>query len=230
MVSVLTLVFAFRSSATLPFAFGTAVTGTITIATLLFFYVARAKWRTPLWLIVVGATVLLFAGRLFVAANMTKLIHGALPLLIGLTVFTVMTTWQRGLGLVTAETRTTRGPAPRVHRRPPLGEGVDAPDPRDGRVPRPRQADRAPGHAGQDRLSATIQALTHAGAAASTAEPQTPEQTQARPAIKEGPLHEALGITISYEHATRTATVRSRPSSPYRQSLCPRGDLNPHAR
>ncbi|MEV6293391.1 recombinase family protein [Streptomyces sp. NPDC051896] len=36
-----------------------------------------------------------------------------------------------------------------------------------------------------DRLSATIEALTHASAAASTAEPQTPEQTQARQAIKE---------------------------------------------
>ena len=47
---------------------------------------------------------------------------------------------------------------------------------------------------------------------------------------KKGPLYEALGIEITYEHATRTATVRSRPSSPYRQSLCPRGDLNPHAR
>ncbi|MFE2971224.1 hypothetical protein ACFXKC_48070 [Streptomyces sp. NPDC059340] len=40
---------------------------------------------------------------------------------------------------------------------------------------------------------------------------------------KKGPLYEALGITISYEHAKRTATVRSRPSSPYRQWLCPRG-------
>ncbi|MEW1778722.1 recombinase family protein [Streptomyces sp. NPDC086777] len=49
-------------------------------------------------------------------------------------------------------------------------------------------------------------------------------------ADKKGPLYEALGITISYEHAKRTATVRSRPSSPYRQWLCPRGDLNPHAR
>ncbi|MGI5135497.1 recombinase family protein [Streptomyces sp. CA-106110] len=38
-------------------------------------------------------------------------------------------------------------------------------------------------------------------------------------ADKKGPLYEALGITISYEHATRTATVRSRPSSPYRQWL-----------
>jgi KUP system potassium uptake protein len=104
MVSVLTLVFAFRSSAALAFAFGMAVTGTITITTLLFFYVARAKWATPVWLIATGATLLLAVDLLFVAANLTKLVHGAwLPLLIGLTAFTVMTTWQRGREVVTAE-------------------------------------------------------------------------------------------------------------------------------
>ncbi|MGX4688836.1 hypothetical protein [Streptomyces sp. JNUCC 63] len=43
-------------------------------------------------------------------------------------------------------------------------------------------------------------------------------------------LYEALGITISYENATRTATVRSRSSFPCRHGGCPRGDLNPHAR
>ncbi|MGW3285214.1 potassium transporter Kup [Streptomyces sp. NPDC001002] len=104
MVSVLTLVFAFRSSTALAFAFGMAVTGTITITTLLFFYVARAKWGTPVWLIATGATLLLTVDLLFVAANLTKLVHGAwLPLLIGLTAFTVMTTWQRGRAIVTAE-------------------------------------------------------------------------------------------------------------------------------
>ncbi|MFD9400290.1 KUP/HAK/KT family potassium transporter [Streptomyces sp. NPDC060011] len=102
MVSVLTLVFAFRSSTALAFAFGMAVTGTIT--TLLFFYVARLRWGTPVWLIATGAAVLLFVDLLFVAANLTKIVHGAwLPLLIGLTAFTVMTTWQRGRQLVTAE-------------------------------------------------------------------------------------------------------------------------------
>ncbi|MFF3878682.1 recombinase family protein [Streptomyces sp. NPDC001978] len=52
------------------------------------------------------------------------------------------------------------------------------------------------------------------------------QRIQAADADKKGPLYEALGITISYEHATRTATVRSRPSSPYRQRLCPRGELS----
>nr|WP_231897156.1 potassium transporter Kup [[Mycobacterium] stephanolepidis] len=102
MVSVLTLVFAFRSSAALAYAFGMAVTGTITITTLLFFYVARIRWNTPLWLVVIGAGSLLAVDLLFLAANMTKLVHGAwLPLLIALTAFTVMTTWQRGRAIVT---------------------------------------------------------------------------------------------------------------------------------
>ncbi|MFE6129820.1 potassium transporter Kup [Streptomyces sp. NPDC056437] len=113
MVSVLTLVFAFRSSAALAYAFGMAVTGTITITTLLFFYVARAKWGTPRWLLAIGAGTLLFVDLLFVAANMTKLVHGAwLPLLIGLTAFTVMTTWQRGRELVTTERARQEGPLP----------------------------------------------------------------------------------------------------------------------
>ncbi|MFB7665301.1 potassium transporter Kup [Kitasatospora sp. NPDC056138] len=111
MVSVLTLVFAFRSSTALAFAFGMAVTGTITITTLLFFCVARARWGTPVWLVAVGATLLLAVDLLFVAANATKLLHGAwLPLLIGITAFTVMTTWQRGRAIVTAERARHEGP------------------------------------------------------------------------------------------------------------------------
>lgn len=110
MVSVLTLVFAFRSSAALAFAFGMAVTGTITITTLLFFYIARSRWGTPRWLIGAGATVLLAVDVLFLAANLTKLVHGAwLPLLIGLTAFTIMTTWQRGRRIVTAERERREG-------------------------------------------------------------------------------------------------------------------------
>jgi len=110
LASVLTLVFAFRSSAALAYAFGMAVTGTITITTLLFFCVAHQRWRTPLWLLGTGAAVLLLVDLLFVAANLTKLAHGAwLPLLLGLIAFTVMTTWQRGREIVTAERRRREG-------------------------------------------------------------------------------------------------------------------------
>jgi KUP system potassium uptake protein len=110
MVSVLTLVFAFRSSAALAYAFGMAVTGTITITTLLFFAVASRRWRTPRWILIGGAVFLLSVDLLFVAANLTKLAHGAwLPLLIGLTAFTIMTTWQRGREIVTAEREQHEG-------------------------------------------------------------------------------------------------------------------------
>ncbi|MFE3029016.1 KUP/HAK/KT family potassium transporter, partial [Nocardia tengchongensis] len=110
LVSVLTLVFAFRTSAALAYAFGMAVTGTITITTLLFFYVARAKWGTPLWLIALGAIPLLTVDLLFFSANLTKLVHGAwLPLLIAVIAFTIMTTWQRGREVVTGERERREG-------------------------------------------------------------------------------------------------------------------------
>ncbi len=126
LVSVLTLVFAFRSSAALAYAFGMAVTGTITITTLLFFYLARTRWRTPLWLVLLGAGVLLSIDLLFFAANMTKLVHGAwLPLLIAVVAFTVMTTWQKGRRIVTVERERIEGSLPGfidelAHRDPPL--------------------------------------------------------------------------------------------------------------
>ena len=103
MVAVIVLVLAFRSSAALGYAYGMAVTGTITITTLLFLHIARIRWGVPLWLIFLGGGALLTVDLLFFAANLTKLLHGAwLPLLIGLIGFTVMTTWRRGRELVFA--------------------------------------------------------------------------------------------------------------------------------
>ena len=110
MVGVLTLVITFRSSAALAYAFGMAVTGTITITTLLFFYVVRYQWRKPWWIVAPGAAVLLTVDLLFFAANLTKLVSGAwLPLLIAIAAFTVMTTWQRGRELVTRQRQRDEG-------------------------------------------------------------------------------------------------------------------------
>jgi KUP system potassium uptake protein len=62
----------------------------------------------PRWLLALGAVLLLGVDLLFLAANLTKVRGGAwLPLLIGITVFAVMSTWQRGHEIVTAE-RTRR--------------------------------------------------------------------------------------------------------------------------
>ena len=111
LVSVLTLVVTFRTSAALAYAYGMAVTGTITITTLLFLYVARYLWHTPLWILLPGGGALLAVELLFLAANLTKLVHGAwLPLLIAIAAFTILTTWQRGRELVTRQRLHDEGP------------------------------------------------------------------------------------------------------------------------
>jgi KUP system potassium uptake protein len=47
---------------------------------------------------------------MFLAANLSKVVHGGwLPLLIAVLVFTVMTTWQRGRAIVTANRRAKEG-------------------------------------------------------------------------------------------------------------------------
>lgn len=117
-VAVLVLVLTFRSSERLAFAFGMAVTGTITITTLLFLYLARQSWRWPAWAVGLVGAVLLTIDGLFLAANATKIVHGAwLPLAIALAMFTILTTWQRGRSIVTER---------RVQREGSLREFVDA--------------------------------------------------------------------------------------------------------
>jgi KUP system potassium uptake protein len=102
--AVLALVVTFQSSARLGFAYGMAVIGTISITTVLFFVIVRRRWQRPLWVAVLGAALFLAVELGFVAANLTKFIHGAwVPLLIGVILFTVMTTWFRGRELVVAE-------------------------------------------------------------------------------------------------------------------------------
>ncbi len=109
-VAVVILVVSFGSSAALAYAYGMAVTGTITITTLLFFYVARKRWHTPLWLVITGGTALCTVDLLFLAANTTKLVHGAwLPLAIALASFTVMMTWQKGRTIVTRARHAVEG-------------------------------------------------------------------------------------------------------------------------
>jgi len=101
MVSVLGLILAFQSSTDLAYAYGLAVTGTITINSVLFFYVVRHRWGKPLWMVLVGGAFFLLIELLFLAANMTKLVHGGwITLLIAMTVFTVLTTWRRGRDVI----------------------------------------------------------------------------------------------------------------------------------
>lgn len=109
-VAVLILVFAFRSSAALAYAYGMTVTGTITITTILFLYIAHTRWHTPLWAVLIGGGALVAVDLLFLAANLTKIVHGAwLPLLIALVAFTIMRTWERGRIITTKAREEAEG-------------------------------------------------------------------------------------------------------------------------
>jgi len=104
LVMVLLAVFGFRSSENLSAAYGIAVTGTMSITTVLALFVARHQWgwRVPS-LLVVGA-VLLTIDIAFFSANLIKVEYGGwFPLVLGLCVFVVMTTWRRGRELVVRE-------------------------------------------------------------------------------------------------------------------------------
>jgi KUP system potassium uptake protein len=111
LAAVLALVLAFQSSANLAFAYGTAVTGTILTTTVLFFFIVRHRWRPPLSVVMTGAAFFLVVELAFFASNLTKIAHGAwFPLLVGLILFTVMTTWRRGSQVVLAERQRVAGP------------------------------------------------------------------------------------------------------------------------
>ena len=91
-----------------------------------------ARWRQrggwgPLWLVRAWAVPLPAIDLLFLAANLTKLPHGAwLPLAIGIVVFIVLVTWQHGPRAGHPGPRARRGAAPSVRgpaatsRKPPL--------------------------------------------------------------------------------------------------------------
>jgi KUP system potassium uptake protein len=114
MVMVLILVFAFRSSEALVYAFGMAVSGIITVVTTVYFYYARTRWGWPLWVVLTLGGFLLLVDLMFFAANLTKLLHGDawLPLLITTVAFTVMSTWQKGREIITDARGKSRGAAP----------------------------------------------------------------------------------------------------------------------
>jgi KUP system potassium uptake protein len=110
-LGVLALMLGFRSSARLATAYGVAVTATFTITTILFLVVARVHWKWAVWKLVLAAVVIGGAEVTYFVANLTKVVHGGwLPLLIALSVFTIMQTWQRGREIVTERRNAKEGP------------------------------------------------------------------------------------------------------------------------
>ncbi len=101
MVATIGLVAGFGSSSKLAAAYGVAVTATMLISTILFYYVARDLWKWNRIALNVLITFFAVIDLSFFGASMSKLFHGAwFPLVIGLGVFTFMLTWKQGRSLL----------------------------------------------------------------------------------------------------------------------------------
>jgi len=103
---IVAAVLLFGSSSALASAYGIAVTIDMLITTVMTFFVIRYAWRYP-WLLCVAATgAFLVVDVLFFSANAVKVINGGwFPLAIGIVMFTLMTTWQRGRQLLAERLR-----------------------------------------------------------------------------------------------------------------------------
>lgn len=111
LVGVLLLVFMFRSSSELASAYVLAVAATEWVAGILGFIVIWKLWRWKLIWVIAVMVPLIFIDTAFVMASMLNLFEGAwLPVLVGVMLVIVMTTWRRGTRLLAQKTRRVEVP------------------------------------------------------------------------------------------------------------------------
>jgi KUP system potassium uptake protein len=101
MIGCLLIVLGFRSVGALSAAYGIAVTGTMSITTILFYLLARSRWNWSLMHALSFAIFFLIIDLAFFGSNALKILHGGwVPIIVGLGIFTLMTTWYTGRRIV----------------------------------------------------------------------------------------------------------------------------------
>jgi len=101
LAAIVALVLGFRNSDNLAGAYGIAVTMAMLIDSILIFVVMRRLWNWPVWIAILITVPLLLIDLTFLASNSLKIPEGGwFPLLIGVVVFTLLTTWKRGRSLL----------------------------------------------------------------------------------------------------------------------------------
>ncbi|MCR9178748.1 MAG: potassium transporter Kup [Erythrobacteraceae bacterium] len=101
MVAVIVLVLTFQTSSNLANAYGIAVTGAVTIDTLLMAVLLVGVWKWRWWYAAPVVVLFLVVDGAYFAANLTKVADGGwFPLVVGLVAFTLLTTWARGRKLM----------------------------------------------------------------------------------------------------------------------------------
>lgn len=101
MVCTLALTFSFGSSDALSGAYGTAVSTTMLLTTVLLFNAMRDVWRWPVGVAAGVSLVFLLIDLAFFGANLLKIRAGGwIPLLLGGLIFLVMRTWRHGINAI----------------------------------------------------------------------------------------------------------------------------------
>jgi KUP system potassium uptake protein len=101
MIAVIILVLTFQNSSNLASAYGIAVTGAVTIDTLLMAVLLIGVWKWKWWYAVPLVLLFLIVDGAYFVANLTKVPDGGwFPLLVGFVAFTLLTTWARGRKLL----------------------------------------------------------------------------------------------------------------------------------
>jgi KUP system potassium uptake protein len=96
------LVVVFKASTNLAAAYGVAVTATMAITTALLAVVERELWKWKIATIAAVTAPLLAIDLSFFAANVVKIAEGGwFPLVVGITIYTFMTTWHTGRRILT---------------------------------------------------------------------------------------------------------------------------------
>ncbi|MEM8724319.1 MAG: potassium transporter Kup [Pseudomonadota bacterium] len=101
MVAVIILVLTFQNSSNLASAYGIAVTGAVTIDTLLMAVLLVGVWKWKWWYAAPVVLLFLIVDGAYFAANLTKVPDGGwFPLMVGFIAFLLLTTWARGRKLM----------------------------------------------------------------------------------------------------------------------------------
>jgi KUP system potassium uptake protein len=109
MAATIATTIAFGSSTRLAGAYGTAVSTTMLLTTLLLYRAMRDVWKWPLAVAFGVAGVFIIVDLSFFLANLLKIAEGGwLPLTVAALLFVVMTTWRAGVDAIRATLVQTR--------------------------------------------------------------------------------------------------------------------------